>query len=106
PEDPAAKERDDDRNDRQGKHESDHEAELPVNVGAKLRQLDDYEAFLGHLADRVARSLARVAGVLDPAVRHLVGAEGRSLLDRDPTELEPLGRAERAVQARREDARL
>ena len=58
-------------------------------------ELEDDEALLGQLAHRVGRPLARVAGVLDAAVGHLVGAEGRRLVDRDAAELEPLRRRER-----------
>ena len=36
----------------------------------------DQDPRLGHLLHRVAQALAAEAGVLRPAVRHLVGAEG------------------------------
>ena len=55
-------------------------------------ELEDDETLLGHLADRVRRPFACVPGVLDPSVRHLVGAERRRLVDRDPAELELVAR--------------
>ena len=59
---------------------------LPLR--AQPSELEDDEPLFRHLADRVRRALARVAGVLDAAVRHLVGAERRRLVDRDAAELE------------------
>src|SRR6266511_2476785 len=71
-----------------------------------LRQLDDDEALLGHLAHRVVRALARVTGVLDPAVGHLIGAERRRLVHGHAAELELLRCPQCVVQARGEDAGL
>src|SRR5581483_12210734 len=68
--------------------------------------LNDDETLFGHLAHGPGRALLRVAGGLDPAVGHLVAAEGRRLVHDDAAELEPLGRRERAVERAREDARL
>ncbi len=51
-------------------------------------ELEDDETLFGHLAHRVRRPLARVPRVLDSAVRHLIGAEGRRLVDGDAAELE------------------
>src|SRR3954470_5518648 len=72
---------------------------------ARLK-VDHDEALFGQLAHRVGRALARVAGVLDAAVGHLVGAEGRRLVDDHAAELELLGRAQGGVESRREDAGL
>ena len=58
---------------------------------ARRLQLEDDQPFLGHLAHRPRRALAGVAGVLDTAVGHLVGAERRRLVDGDPAELERSG---------------
>src|ERR687888_609642 len=44
---------------------------------------------LRELAHGIVRALARVARVLDAAVGHLVGAEGRGLVDGDAAEFEP-----------------
>ena len=64
------------------------------------------EALLGQLEDRVGRALAGVAGVLDAAVGHLVGAEGRHLVDQDAAELERRRRLEAAADVAGEDAGL
>src|SRR5918996_2920123 len=42
---------------------------------------EDHDPGLGHLLHRVPEPLAAVAGVLGSAVRHLVGAEGRHVVD-------------------------
>ena len=55
---------------------------------ASTLELKDDESLFGHLPNRIRGTLARVARVLDSAVGHLVGAECRCLIDRDPAELE------------------
>ena len=62
--------------------------------------LDDDQARLGHLADRVGRALAGVAGVADAAVGHLVGAPGGHLVDEHAAEVERAGRLERGRRRR------
>ena len=68
---------------------------------AESQRLDHDEAILRELAHGVGGPFARVARVLDAAVRHLVGAEGRGLVDGDAAELEPLRRGERGLQIAR-----
>ena len=80
-------------------------------LGARLRlggaSEGEYdEALLGELAHGVGRALARVAAVLDAAVGHLVGAEGRRLVDDHPAEMEPRGGAQRRRHVGGEDAGL
>src|SRR5712691_4014624 len=79
---------------------------LPAPRGGTLRQVDHDEALFGQLAESIVRPLAGVPGVLHAAVRHLIGAEGRRFVDRDPAEVEALGRDERRLQVAREDPRL
>ena len=79
----------------------------PSRSGRGLSELEDDEALLGQLAHRVGRAFAGVAGVLDAAVRHLVGAEGRRLVDGHAAELELAARrAARAADVGGEDPRL
>src|SRR6187401_590083 len=73
---------------------------------AATLELQDDETLFGHLANGVRRSLARVAGVLDASVRHLVGTERRCLVDRDSAELERGRSAQRRLQVAREDPGL
>src|ERR687891_1012635 len=47
---------------------------------------EDHDPWLGHLLDRVPKPLAAIAGVLGPAVRHLVGPEGRHVVHDDPAD--------------------
>ena len=58
------------------------------------------------LAHRVGGTFARVPGILDPAVGHLVCPEGGGLVDGDAAELEPVGGGERGEEVAREDPRL
>src|SRR3954471_20851286 len=51
---------------------------------------EDDEPLLGELAHGVLRALTRVARRLGPAVGHLVGAEGRGLVDGHAAELQLL----------------
>src|SRR5438270_9690644 len=81
-------------------------AAFPDAVRWKRSALDDDETLFRHLAHRPGRTLLRVARSLDSAVRHLVAAEGRRLVDEHSAELEPVGRAEGCVDGCREDARL
>src|SRR5581483_884332 len=81
--------------------DSDHESGLPAWL-----TLNHDETLFRHLADRPGWALLRVAGGLDPAVGHLVAAEGRRLVHDDAAELEPLGHVEGRVEGAREDARL
>ena len=71
----------------------------------KPAKLDDDEPLLGHLAHGVGGAFARVAGGLDAAVGHLVGAEGRRLVDDDAAELEPRRGASAVVEVGGEDRR-
>src|SRR5690242_14529161 len=80
-------------------------ARFPRRPTAKL-EVDHDEPVLGQLAHRVRRAFARVARVLHATVGHLVGAERRRLVDDHATELELLRRAQRAVEAGREDPGL
>ena len=64
------------------------------------------QPLLGQLAHRVGRALAGVARVLDAAVGHLVGAEGRDLVDQDAAELEAPAGLDRAADVAGEDAGL
>src|SRR5207342_3714915 len=64
------------------------------------------EALLGQLLDGEGGALASVAGVLDAAVGHLVGAEGGDLVDQDAAELERGRGLEAAADVTREDPRL
>ena len=63
----------------------------------RVLQRENYDALLGELAHRVRGALAGVAGVLDPAVGHLVGSKRRRLVDGHAAELELLA-ARRAVR--------
>src|SRR5207244_7337351 len=82
-------------------------AGFPAGSVRKLRpQVEDDEPLLGHLTDGPGGALLRVARVLYAAVRHLVGAEGRRLVDRDAAEHESGGGLDGVVERRREDARL
>src|SRR5207247_11368986 len=78
---------------------------VPGGPPAKL-QLEDDDLLLGQLSHGVRGPLARVARVLAAAVRHLVGAEGRCLVDRDAAEVELLRRPQGGSDVRREDPRL
>src|SRR5947209_8660327 len=51
-------------------------------------ELNHDEPLIGQLADGVCGAFPRVPGGFDAAVGHLVGAEGRRLVDRDAAELE------------------
>ena len=75
-------------------------------VRSALRRVRDRgrRALFGQLPHCVRRAFARVAGVLDAAVGHLVGAEGGRLVDRDAAELEPPGALERRLDVAGEDA--
>ena len=66
----------------------------------KLVSLEGDQALLGELADGVGGALAGVAGLLDPAVGHLVGAEGGHLVDEDAAELEPVAGLEGEAESR------
>src|SRR4029077_14515695 len=72
----------------------------------KTLEIDHYQPFLGQRPDRVRGALAGVPRILDPAVRHLAGTERRRLVDRDPTELELLGGAQRGLDVSGEDPGL
>src|SRR5581483_7260015 len=63
----------------------------PAPAVGKL-PLDDDEPFFGHFVDGVGGAFLRVAGALDAAVGHLVGAEGGGFVDGDAAEVERLGR--------------
>ena len=63
-----------------------------VAVPAAASALQGDEALLGQLVDGVGGAFAGVARVLDAAVGHLVGAEGRDLVDQDAAELERAAR--------------
>ena len=75
-------------------------AAVPLPGGVELYALQGDEALLGQLEDRVGGALAGVARVLDAAVGHLVGAEGRDLVDQDAAELERAGRLQRRGRRR------
>src|SRR5215210_1544652 len=78
---------------------------VPATPRRKLA-LEDDEPLLGQFADGVGGALARVARLLDAAVGHLVGAEGRRLVDGDAAELQLLGRPQRGIQPAGEDPGL
>ena len=78
-----------------GNGNADHRAGVPAQAEEETSGLENDESLLGHLADRVGGAFLRVARSLDPAVRQLVGAERRRLVDGDAAELERLGRRER-----------
>src|SRR5919198_3567809 len=64
----------------------------PAFPGPETRnplEIHDDETLFGQLAYRVRRALAGVPRRLDAAVGHLVGAEGRRLVDRHAAEVEP-----------------
>ena len=65
-------------------------------ISSTALEIDDDEALLRQLAHRVRRALAGVTGVLDAAVGHLVGPEGRRFVDGDAAELERARGRERA----------
>src|SRR5205814_5886787 len=69
-------------------------------------ELDHHHALLGHLAHGVVGALPCVAGLLRAAVRHLVDAKRRRLVDGHAPELEALARADRRREIAREDAGL
>src|SRR3954471_1312783 len=98
-------EQQDDPDEDQDERKWQHEAVLPAAQRPKL-QIEHDQPVFGQLAHRVGGALASVSGVLDPAVGHLVGPEGWRLVDRDATELEPLGGLQRGRDARGEDPRL
>src|SRR4051794_28029389 len=80
---------------------------FPGIPGAKPQlELEDHDPLLRQLADGVGGALAGVAGGLHASVRHLVGAEGRCLVDGDAAEVEPLRGAEGGADVRREDPGL
>ena len=62
--------------------------------GGGALELQDDETLFGHLAHGPGGAFAGVAGGLDAAVGHLVGAERRRLVDDHAAELEPAGRVE------------
>ena len=70
------------------------------------RAVDHQQAQLGHLLDRVARAFAAEARVLHAAVRHVVDAVGRDVVDEDAAGLDGVEREQGALEVRREDARL
>ena len=72
----------------------------------KLVGLEGDQALLGELSDGVGGALAGVAGLLDPAVGHLVGAEGGHLVDEDAAELEPVAGLEGEAGVAGEDPGL
>src|SRR4051795_5413141 len=76
-----------------------------LNPGTRLALEADQPLF-GELADRIGRALARIARVLDPSVGHLVGPEGRDLVDHHATELEDLAGLLRVADVSREDPGL
>src|SRR4051794_4940178 len=80
----------------------------PIMPGAYPRRsaLNHDEALLRHLAYGPGGAFLRVARRLDSAVRHLIGAEGRGLVDDDAAELETVGSIESGVERAGEDARL
>src|SRR5216684_2738383 len=43
--------------------------------------IEQHHAFLGHVPDRIARTLAADAGILHAAIGELVGAPGRAAVD-------------------------
>ena len=61
---------------------------------------------LGHVLDRPADPLAAKAGVLQPAVRHVVDAPGRDVIDDHAADLQLVVRQQRALQVVGEDAAL
>jgi hypothetical protein len=80
---------------------------FPAGERGKLRgEVEDDEPLLGHLPDRPGGAFLRVPGVLDAAVRHLVGAERRRLVDRDGAELQSCRGLDGVVERGREDAGL
>src|SRR4051812_42063510 len=60
---------------------------FPPRRGRNLELKHDH-ALVGELAHGVRRAFARVARVLDAAVRHLVGPERGRLVDDDAAELQ------------------
>ena len=76
---------------------------MPITISAIAEadqnlEVEHDQALLGQLAHGVARALARVARVLDAAVGHLVGAEGRRLVDGHAAELELARGAQRRAR--------
>src|ERR687896_1301040 len=63
---------------------------------------DDHDAGLGHLLHRVLQALASEARLLRPAVGHLVGTEGRYVVDDDAADLDLAVGQERPLQVARE----
>ena len=79
---------------------------MPRPAPAGQLQLQDDEPLLRHLAHGPRRAFARVAGVLDAAVGHLVGAERRRLVHGDAAELERAARRGARFTDEREDPGL
>ena len=69
-------------------------------------RVDDEQLRLGHLLDRVARAFAADARVLHAAVRHVIDAPRRHVVDDDAADLEGVEGGQRVVQIVGEDAGL
>src|SRR3954453_9508944 len=65
----------DDPHDDECDRSADHGSGVPAAAERETSGLQDHEPLLGHLADRVGGAFLRVAGSLDSAIGHLVGAE-------------------------------
>src|SRR5512133_819302 len=104
--DPGDEEQEDDPDTDECDAYADHRVRVPAQPQTETSRLENDEPLLGHLADRVGGAFLRVARALDAAVGHLVGPERGSLVDRDPAELERLGRRERRCDRAGEDPRL
>src|SRR5690606_37308587 len=60
---------------------------------------EDHHLLVGEVGHRGPQALAADTGLLDPAVRHLVGAVGRHVADNDPADLQLPVRPEGDVEA-------
>src|SRR5262249_6816654 len=60
--------------------------------GSQGPRIEGQELELGHLLDRVAKALPPEARALDAAVRHVVDAEGRDVVDHQAADLDPVER--------------
>ena len=91
------------RHEEQGEADDDQQDSEPERTEHgeacdRLSGLQNNESLFGHLADRPGGAFARVAGRLDAPVGHLVGAEGRRLVDDHAAELEPARRVEASAE--------
>ena len=71
-----------------------------------LRKIQHEQFDFGHFFDGVAEAFASEAGVLHPAVRHVVGAEGGNLVDQNRADLQITERLKGLLEILREHARL